>query len=152
LILDTGTYRANQEWARFQPPSPTRYTDFPSDAQQARIAVEIGGIPIEGRPLAEVSLEGAMILHADGQREPFKGFVAREGQSVTAAIRAALPEGATLIDGGEPVELRAVQLKSWWSSLAPEARAGFVERRAQKVRAAMMRKTSGVRAMPPEGA
>jgi ketopantoate reductase len=33
LILDTGTYRANQEWARFQPPSPTRYTDYPSDAQ-----------------------------------------------------------------------------------------------------------------------
>jgi hypothetical protein len=60
---------------------------------------------VEGFPLADVGLDGAMLVFPDGRKEPFTGFVHDE-ETLAASIRRALAEGAILIDReGRPITL-----------------------------------------------
>lgn len=52
---------------------------------------------VEGRPLAEIGLEGAVIRHADGREEPLAGLALRGGETIADALRRQLPAGAALL-------------------------------------------------------
>lgn len=52
---------------------------------------------VTGRPLSEVGLENAEIIHADGRREPFTGFVAYPGMTMYEAVKKVIPEGAGMV-------------------------------------------------------
>lgn len=52
---------------------------------------------VEGVPLTVVGLGDAVVLHPDGRREPFEGFVGAPGEDIAVAIQRSLPEGATLL-------------------------------------------------------
>lgn len=50
-----------------------------------------------GIELSEAGLQCAVIVHADGRREPLMGFVVMEGQTIAEALEEALPPGASLV-------------------------------------------------------
>jgi hypothetical protein len=83
---------------------------LPEDVKKRQLEL-IGQNPFTGRPLSELGLDGAVIVHADGRREPFEGFAMRhEHGSLTAALRASLPEGAYVLNAaGDPVDLVGVR-------------------------------------------
>lgn len=52
---------------------------------------------VTGQPLADLGLQCAVIVHADGHREPLKGFAVPPGVTIQDALTRSLPEGASLI-------------------------------------------------------
>jgi hypothetical protein len=101
---------------------------LPEDVKRRQLEL-IGQIPFTGRPLSELGLEGAVIVHPDGRREPFEGFAMRhEHESLTAALRASLPEGASLLNAaGDPVDLVGVRVLRWPRSRMTELRVCLCE-------------------------
>lgn len=54
-------------------------------------------VEVPGQPLSNLGLQCAVVVHADGRREPLKGFAVPQGVTIQDALTQSLPEGASLI-------------------------------------------------------
>lgn len=79
---------------------PARPTFHLDQMRRAKAVIEALGkslmFEITGRALVDVGLNGAEIVHPDGRREPFKGFVVDPGKTMLECAMASLPPGAKL--------------------------------------------------------